>query len=177
MIQSYAFRKKGELEPHLFAIAEEALDCLRRGQTSGGVVGASADQTIVVSGESGAGKTVSAKYILRYFASVDDPSRPTRRQRLKGQQQPHQQASAGPTTMAGGGDEAGMSEVERQMLATNPIMEAFGNAKTTRNDNSSRFGKYMEVRRPLLPLLSPPPRGRRWQTDSDFAPPRSSDPL
>ena len=163
MIQSYAFRKKGELEPHLFAIAEEALDCLRRGQTAGGEVGsASADQTIVVSGESGAGKTVSAKYILRYFASVDDPSRPTRRQRLKQGQQQQQSSAGGSTAVSAGGDEAGMSEVERQMLATNPIMEAFGNAKTTRNDNSSRFGKYMEVRRFHPPPSSPshpPPIG------------------
>src|SRR5277367_5134371 len=82
------------------------------------------NQTIVVSGESGAGKTVSAKYIMRYFATREAPDQPGTRTKR--------------------GVEA-MSETEEQILATNPIMEAFGNAKTTRNDNSSRFGKYIEV--------------------------------
>jgi len=82
------------------------------------------NQTIVVSGESGAGKTVSAKYIMRYFATRESPDQPGSRTKR--------------------GHEA-MSETEEQILATNPIMEAFGNAKTTRNDNSSRFGKYIEI--------------------------------
>src|ERR1700722_15912348 len=82
------------------------------------------NQTIVVSGESGAGKTVSAKYIMRYFATREAPDQPGTRTKR--------------------GVEA-MSETEEQILATNPIMEAFGNAKTTRNDNSSRFGKYIEI--------------------------------
>jgi myosin-5 len=83
----------------------------------------SRNQTIVVSGESGAGKTVSAKYVMRYFATRESPDAPKRSK--------------------GKGDS--MSETEEQILATNPIMEAFGNAKTTRNDNSSRFGKYIEI--------------------------------
>ena len=82
------------------------------------------NQTIVVSGESGAGKTVSAKYIMRYFATRESPDNPNGRSKR--------------------GAES-MSETEEQILATNPIMEAFGNAKTTRNDNSSRFGKYIEI--------------------------------
>jgi len=82
------------------------------------------NQTIVVSGESGAGKTVSAKYIMRYFATRESPEQPGKRAK---------------------GRLDAMSETEEQILATNPIMEAFGNAKTTRNDNSSRFGKYIEI--------------------------------
>lgn len=106
-IQRYAYKRRGEEEPHLFAIAEEAYRCMTSEKRN---------QSIVVSGESGAGKTVSAKYIMRYFASVDTD------------QNKHD-----------------MSEIEQQILATNPIMESFGNAKTTRNDNSSRFGKYLEI--------------------------------
>src|SRR5215471_3307884 len=84
----------------------------------------SKNQTIVVSGESGAGKTVSAKYIMRYFATRESPDNPGARSK-KGAES--------------------MSETEEAILAKNPIMEAFGNAKTTRNDNSSRFGKYIEI--------------------------------
>ncbi|KAI8991579.1 P-loop containing nucleoside triphosphate hydrolase protein [Mycotypha africana] len=117
IVQQYSGRRRGELEPHLFAIAEDAYRCMIREQMN---------QTIVVSGESGAGKTVSAKYIMRYFATADD-----------------QEAAAGPGRREK--SNTGMTEVEEQILATNPIMEAFGNAKTTRNDNSSRFGKYIEI--------------------------------
>ncbi|KAL1969080.1 hypothetical protein VTN77DRAFT_914 [Rasamsonia byssochlamydoides] len=115
MVQVYAGKQRASQAPHLFAIAEEAFsDMLRDGK----------NQTIVVSGESGAGKTVSAKYIMRYFAmreSSDQPGKYT------------------------SGRADAISETEEQILATNPIMEAFGNAKTTRNDNSSRFGKYIEI--------------------------------
>ncbi|KAF3925630.1 Myosin-2 [Orbilia brochopaga] len=115
MIQGYAGKRREDQEPHLFAIAEEAYrQMLRNGR----------NQTVVVSGESGAGKTVSAKHIMRYFATVEDPDRPGKRTNTKGGK---------------------MSRTEEEILATNPIMEAFGNAKTTRNDNSSRFGKYIEI--------------------------------
>ncbi|KLU84916.1 hypothetical protein MAPG_03950 [Magnaporthiopsis poae ATCC 64411] len=115
MVQVYAGKQRATQAPHLFAIAEEAfMDMLRDNK----------NQTVVVSGESGAGKTVSAKYIMRYFATRESPDNPGGRSKK--------------------GSES-MSETEEQILATNPIMEAFGNAKTTRNDNSSRFGKYIEI--------------------------------
>ncbi|KFO59149.1 Unconventional myosin-Vb, partial [Corvus brachyrhynchos] len=71
------------------------------------------NQSIIVSGESGAGKTVSAKYAMRFFATV--------------------------------GGSASETNIEAKVLASSPIMEAIGNAKTTRNDNSSRFGKYIQI--------------------------------
>ncbi|TFY67201.1 hypothetical protein EVJ58_g1777 [Rhodofomes roseus] len=116
IIQAYNGRRRGELEPHLFAIAEDAYTAMSKD---------SMGQTIIVSGESGAGKTESAKYIMRYLASVNPPNSKSR----------------GKTKISL--DES--SEVERQILATNPVLEAFGNAKTTRNDNSSRFGKYIQI--------------------------------
>ncbi|CAI5757143.1 unnamed protein product [Candida verbasci] len=116
MVQAYSGKAKGELEPHLFAIAEDAYASMKSNGEN---------QTIIVSGESGAGKTVSAKFIMRYFASVEEESE--LEQNL------------------GTSHKSDMSEVETQILATNPILESFGNAKTTRNDNSSRFGKYLEI--------------------------------
>ncbi|KAK5942010.1 Myosin type-2 heavy chain 1 [Knufia obscura] len=111
MVQIYAGKQRASQAPHLFAIAEEAYaDMLRDTR----------NQTVVVSGESGAGKTVSAKYIMRYFATRGAPGQNT-------------------------GRAGAISQTEEQILATNPVMEAFGNAKTTRNDNSSRFGKYIEI--------------------------------
>ncbi|CAG8501402.1 1540_t:CDS:10 [Acaulospora colombiana] len=117
IINAYSGKRRGELEPHLFAIAEDAYRCMIREEKN---------QTIVVSGESGAGKTASAKFIMRYLASADDKEKVPDSKKI----------NAGAS---------GMSKVEEQIMATNPIMESFGNAKTTRNDNSSRFGKYLEI--------------------------------
>ncbi|CAO3629547.1 unnamed protein product [Cunninghamella blakesleeana] len=73
IVQQYSGKRRGELEPHLFAIAEDAYRCMIREQTN---------QTIVVSGESGAGKTVSAKYIMRYFATADDQDSTGKKKKL-----------------------------------------------------------------------------------------------
>lgn len=116
IIQAYSGRKRGDLEPHLFAIAEDAYTAMAKEGMG---------QTIIVSGESGAGKTESAKFIMRYLASVNHPGSQTKAKTKFSL------------------DES--SEIERQILATNPILESFGNAKTTRNDNSSRFGKYIQI--------------------------------
>jgi myosin V len=94
-----------------------------------------ANQSILVSGESGAGKTVTTKIVLNYFAMLSR-RRAMEEQRSTPSKTPQRQRD-GPT-----------SEdicIEQQVLQSNPILESFGNARTIRNDNSSRFGKYIDI--------------------------------
>ncbi|NWJ04938.1 MYO5B protein, partial [Crypturellus undulatus] len=104
VIYAYSGRELGDMDPHIFALAEEAYKQMSR---------YGRNQSLVISGESGAGKTASAKFAMRYFTAV-------------------------------GGSRGGCG-MEEKVLASSPVMEAFGNAKTVRNDNSSRFGKYIEI--------------------------------
>ncbi|KAM9385365.1 unconventional myosin-Va [Pholidichthys leucotaenia] len=104
VIDAYSGQDMADMEPHIFSVAEDAYRTMIREEKN---------QSIIISGESGSGKTVSAKFTMRYFAVV--------------------------------GGAAQQTNVEEKVLASNPIMESIGNAKTTRNDNSSRFGKYIEI--------------------------------
>ncbi|KAK4585859.1 hypothetical protein RGQ29_023176 [Quercus rubra] len=107
MMEQYKGAAIGELSPHPFAIADAAYRLM---------INEGISQSILVSGESGAGKTESTKMLMRYLAY-----------------------------MGGKAAADGRRSVEQQVLESNPVLEAFGNAKTVRNNNSSRFGKFVEI--------------------------------
>jgi len=104
-IDRYKGKNIYELPPHIYTVADTAYLNLR---------GQGKDQCIIISGESGAGKTEASKLIMEYIAAIS-------------------------------GSSIEVDKVKTKLLESNPILEAFGNAKTTRNDNSSRFGKYMDL--------------------------------
>merc|ERR1711876_164922 len=105
----YLGKRRNEVPPHLWAIAEGAYR---------GMLQNKKDQAMLITGESGAGKTENTKKVITYLAMV--------------------------ATGAGKKSEKKVS-LEDQIVATNPIMESYGNAKTSRNDNSSRFGKFIRI--------------------------------
>ncbi|KAJ6951463.1 hypothetical protein NC653_040785 [Populus alba x Populus x berolinensis] len=106
MMQQYKGAPFGELSPHVFAVADVSYRAM---------VIEGKSNSILVSGESGAGKTETTKMLMRYLAFLGGRA-----------------ATEGRT-------------VEQQVLESNPVLEAFGNAKTVRNNNSSRFGKFVEI--------------------------------
>jgi myosin-1 len=105
-VKKYVLQQRTDVSPHIFSTAEAAYR---------GLLTEEECQCIIVSGESGAGKTEASKQIQNYIASV-----------------------------SGGGE--GVDKIKEVFLRSNPVLEAFGNAKTLRNNNSSRFGKYFELK-------------------------------
>ena len=113
-------------QPHIYAAAEAAFSSMMTRVKDG--VG---NQSILVSGESGAGKTESVKIIMEYLAQAAG------RRRAKPNSGEHTEAKEGLSSM--------MSDVACAVMKSNPLLEAFGNARTLRNDNSSRFGKFTRI--------------------------------
>uniref|UniRef100_A0AAR5QAB8 Myosin heavy chain, muscle n=1 Tax=Dendroctonus ponderosae TaxID=77166 RepID=A0AAR5QAB8_DENPD len=108
----YRGKRRNEVPPHIFAISDGAYVNMLTNHEN---------QSMLITGESGAGKTENTKKVIAYFATVGaSTKKPTEEQQKKG-------------------------TLEDQVVQTNPVLEAFGNAKTVRNDNSSRFGKFIRI--------------------------------
>lgn len=110
-VEQYSKHHMGEIPPHIFAVANECYRCLWKRHDN---------QCVLISGESGAGKTESTKLILKFLSAMSQHSLELSRKEKT-------------------------SCVEQAILESSPIMEAFGNAKTVYNNNSSRFGKFVQL--------------------------------
>ncbi|XP_068418204.1 myosin-9 [Eschrichtius robustus] len=108
IVEMYKGKKRHEMPPHIYAITDTAYRSMMQDRE---------DQSILCTGESGAGKTENTKKVIQYLAHVASSHKSKKDQ----------------------------GELERQLLQANPILEAFGNAKTVKNDNSSRFGKFIRI--------------------------------
>ncbi|CAI5676373.1 unnamed protein product [Oreochromis niloticus] len=114
VVAAYRGKKRMEAPPHIFSVSDNAYQNMLTDREN---------QSILITGESGAGKTVNTKRVIQYFATI----------------------------AVSGGDKKDHSTgkiqgtLEDQIISANPLLEAFGNAKTVRNDNSSRFGKFIRI--------------------------------
>ncbi|PVU97471.1 hypothetical protein BB559_002021 [Furculomyces boomerangus] len=109
IISFYRNKRRDEAQPHIYSIADAAYQAILHSREN---------QSILITGESGAGKTENTKIVINYLTSV---AHSTQNQRDAG------------------------NNLEKQILSTNPILESFGNAQTIRNNNSSRFGKFIRI--------------------------------
>ncbi|XP_066531142.1 myosin-9 [Hoplias malabaricus] len=115
IVDMYKGKKRHEMPPHIYAITDTAYRSMMQDRE---------DQSILCTGESGAGKTENTKKVIQYLAHVASSHKTKKDQNI--------------LVLTHG-------ELEKQLLQANPILEAFGNAKTVKNDNSSRFGKFIRI--------------------------------
>ncbi|XP_059427641.1 myosin-10 isoform X1 [Carassius carassius] len=127
IIEMYRGKKRHEMPPHIYAISESAYRCMLQDRE---------DQSILCTGESGAGKTENTKKVIQYLAHVASSH--------KGRKD-HNIPPESPKAVKLQNGILFYGELERQLLQANPILESFGNAKTVKNDNSSRFGKFIRI--------------------------------
>ncbi|KAM6297637.1 myosin-1B-like isoform 3-T3 [Aegotheles albertisi] len=115
VVLAYRGKKRQEAPPHIFSISDNAYQFMLTDREN---------QSILITGESGAGKTVNTKRVIQYFATIAASGDKKKEEQPAGKMQ---------------------GTLEDQIISANPLLEAFGNAKTVRNDNSSRFGKFIRI--------------------------------
>ncbi|XP_075999211.1 myosin heavy chain, fast skeletal muscle-like [Genypterus blacodes] len=115
VVSAYRGKKRMEAPPHIFSVSDNAYQNMLTDREN---------QSVLITGESGAGKTVNTKRVIQYFATIAVSGGADKKEQSSGKMQ---------------------GTLEDQIISANPLLEAFGNAKTVRNDNSSRFGKFIRI--------------------------------